>query len=151
MRSFSTCSILLMAALALGCPKAPKVTVATQPHVDDRNTNYKPGAGAIVNSARAGKRVVVMNDFDQLRTFIFAFELMNDRMPTPEQLRVELKEAANIQKLIDEGAIILPMPMTKNGLWAYEVDADKAGGIVIAAGNVSRANADEVKALLGQK
>ena len=150
MRSLSTCSLVLMAALATGCPKAPKVTVATQPVVDDRNTNYKPGAGALVNSARAGKRLAVLNDFDQLKTYIFAYELEHHRMPTPEQLRVELKGAANIQKLIDEGAIIMPLPLTKEGVWAYEVDADKAGGIVIAAGNISRANADEAKALLGQ-
>jgi len=151
MRGLSTASMVTVAALTLGCPKAPKVTVATQQPVDDRNTNYKPGAGAIVNSARAGKRVAVLNDFDQLRTFIFDYELQNSRMPTPEQLRVELKGAANIQKLIDEGAILLPTQMMKNGLWAYEVDADKVGGIVIAAGNVSRASADDVKALLGQK
>ncbi len=143
--------IAIFAIAATGCPKAPKVTVATQQPVDDRNTNYKPGAGAIVNSARAGKRVAALNDFDQLKTFIFAYELENNRMPTPEQLRVELKDAANIQKLIDEGAIILSKPMIKGGLWAYEVDADKAGGIVISAGNVSRASADELKALLGQK
>ena len=143
--------VALLAIVSTGCSKAPKVTVATQPPVDGRNTNYKPGAGAIVNSARAGKRVAALNDFDQLKTFIYAFELENNRMPTPEQLRGELRTAANIQKLIDEGAIIVPTLMVKDGLWAYEVDADKVGGIVIAAGNVSRASADEVKALLGQK
>ena len=151
MRSSSIGLMILLVVSALGCPKAPKVAVATQQPVDDRNTNYKPGAGAIVNSARAGKRLAVMNDFDNLKTYIFAYELENNRMPTAEQLRVELKGAPNIQKLIDEGAIIMPMPMTKGGLWAYEVDADKAGGIVISAGNVSRATADDVKALLAQK
>ena len=152
MRSSSIGLLLLMAATALGCPKAPKVTVATQQPVDDRNTNYKPGAGAIVNSARAGKRVAVLNDFDNLRKLIFSYELENNRMPTKDDLRAELKgDGQNIQNLIDEGAIILPMPMTKGGLWAYEVDAEKAGGIVIDAGNVGRKSADEVKALLGQK
>ena len=86
-----------------------------------------------------------------MKTFIFAYELENNRMPTKDELRVELKNAANLLKLIDEGAIVLPTAMPKQGLWAYEVDADKAGGIVIDSGNVGRKSADEVKKLLGQK
>ncbi len=143
--------VAVLAIASIGCSKAPKIAVATQATVDGRNTNYKPGAGAIVNSARAGKRVAVLNDFDQLRTFIYAFELENNRMPTPEQLRGELRTAANIQKLIDEGAIIVPTPIMKDGVWAYEVDADKVGGILIVAGNVMRVTgADDVKKYLGQ-
>jgi hypothetical protein len=143
--------VAILAIAATGCPKAPKVTVATQPPVDDRNTNYKPGAGAIVNSARAGKRVAALNDFEQLKTFIFAFELDNNRMPTKDELRAELKTAANLLKLIDDGAILLPTQLRKDGVWAYEVDADKAGGIMIVAGNVMRViSADDVKKYLGQ-
>ena len=142
--------LLLLVAASLGCRKAPK-TVDTQPAVDPRNTNYQPGAGAMINSARAGKRLAAMNDFDQLKFFIFEYELNNNRMPTKDELRAELKSAANLLKLIDEGAIVLPATMRKDGLWAYEVDADKAGGIVILAGNIERKNADDAKQLIAQK
>ena len=150
MRALFTAVMILVVALALGCPKAPKPT-STEPTVDNRNTNYRPGDGALINSARAGKRVAAMNDFDQLKFFIFEYELNNNRMPSKEELRTELKSAANLLKLIDEGAIVLPTTMQRQGLWAYEVDADKAGGIVIESGNVGRKSADEVKKLLGQK
>lgn len=124
--------------------------IATQPVVDSRNTNYRPGDGVIVNTARAGKRVAALNDFDQVRFFIFEHELNHNRMPTKEEIRTDLAGAPNLLKLIDEGAILFPAVLTKQGLWAYEVDSDKAGGIVITAGNVSRATKDEVKALLAQ-
>ena len=150
MRGRLTAMMIVAVGSAIGCPKAPKPT-STEPTVDNRNTNYRPGDGALINSARAGKRVAAMNDFDQLKTFIFAYELENNRMPTKDELRAELKNAANLLKLIDEGAIVLPTAMQKQGLWAYEVDADKAGGIVIDSGNVGRKSADEVKKLLGQK
>ena len=150
MRGLSTAILVLLIGLPLGCRKAPK-TVDTQPAVDPRNTNYQPGAGAMINSARAGKRLAAMNDFDQLKLFIFDYELNNNRMPTKDELRVELKNAANLLKLIDEGAIVLPATMRKDGLWAYEVDADKAGGIVILAGNIERKNADDAKQLIAQK
>lgn len=142
--------LIVVIAVSLGCRKAPKTT-ETQPPVDPRNTNYQPGAGALVNSARAGKRLAAMNDFEQLKTFIYAYELDNNRMPTKEQLRAELANAGNLLKLIDEGAILLPTTMQKQGLCAYEVDADKAGGIVIVAGNVERKSADDAKTLIAQK
>ena len=139
------------AALSLGCSKAPKPT-STEPIVDNRNTNYRPGDGALINSARAGKRMAAMNDFDQLKILMFAHELENNRMPSKEDMRASLKtDAPNLLKLIDEGAIVMPTQPEKPGLWAYEVDADKAGGIVIFANSVSRKTADEVKTLLGKK
>ncbi len=142
--------LIAVIAVSVGCRKAPK-PVDTQPPVDPRNTNYQPGGGAMINSARAGKRVAAMNDFVQLKVFIFDFELQNSRMPTKDELRAELRTAANLLKLIDEGAILLPARMQKEGLWVYEVDADKAGGIVIVAGNVERKNADDAKRLIGQQ
>ena len=151
MRIVAMIAICVATALASGCKQKNSVPIATQAVVDSRNTNYRPGDGVIVNTARAGKRVAALNDFDQLRTFIFAFELDNNRMPTKEEIRTDLqKDAQNLLKLIDEGAILFPAILTKQGLWAYEVDSDKAGGIVITAGNVSRATKDEVKALLAQ-
>lgn len=149
MRCVST--LFAVVVLSLGCSKAPKST-STEPPVDNRNTNYQPGAGTAINTIKAGKRLAAMNDFDQLKFFIFNYELDNNRMPTKEELRTSLKtDAANLLKLIDDGAIILPSTLQKSGLWAYEVDADKAGGIVVVANAVSRKTADEVKTLLAQK
>ncbi len=152
MRRLFTMSLLPMVALALGCPKAPKVAVATQPAVDNRNTNYQPGAGVVVNTVKAGKRSAVQRDFDQLKKIIYAMELENNRMPSKEEIRTELaRNGQNLLKLIDEGAILVPTTLQKEGLWAYEVDADKAGGIVVVAGNVSQATADDAKKWLAQK
>jgi len=150
MRIVAMIAIGVATALLCGCKQKNSVPIATQPVVDSRNTNYRPGDGVIINTARAGKRVAALNDFDQLRTFMFSFELDNNRMPTKEEIRTDLAGAPNLLKLIDEGAILFPAMLTKQGLWAYEVDSDKAGGIVITAGNVSRATKDEVKALLAQ-
>ena len=150
MRIVAMIAICVATALTTGCKQKNSVPVATQPVVDSRNTNYRPGDGEIVNTVRAGKRAAVQHDFDQLRTFIFSFELDNNRMPTKEEIRTDLAGAQNLLQLIDDGAILLPAKLTKQGLWAYEVDSDKAGGIVITAGNVSRATKDEVKALLAQ-
>jgi len=144
--------LLLIAVIAasVGCRKAPK-TAETQAPVDPRNTNYQPGAGALINSARAGKRAAATNDFANLKVFIFDFELNNNRMPTKEELRGDVKNAGNLLKLIDEGVILFPMRMQKDGLWAYEIDAEKVGGIVLVANAVSRASADDVKKMLGQQ
>ena len=141
-------TVALLAVVGCG-PKAPKETAPT---VDERNTNYKPGAGVLGNVARAGKRTGVMSDYEQLKTIIFAMELENNRMPSKEDIRTELtRNGKNLLKLIDEGAILLPATIQKDGLWFYEVDADKAGGIVVVAGNVSRATADDAKKLIGQQ
>ena len=152
MRGLSTAvMILIVIGSTLGCPKAPK-TVDTQPPVDNRNTNYQPGAGVAINTIKAGKRTAAMHDFDQLKTIIYAMELENNRMPSKEELRTELSgNGKNLLKLIDDGAILVPTQPRKDGLWAYEIDAEKAGGIVVVAGNVSRATADDAKKLIAQK
>ena len=150
MRIVAMIAISVATALISGCKQKNSVPIVPQPTVDSRNTNYRPGDGVIVNTARAGKRVAALNDFEQLKIFIFSFELDNNRMPTKEEIRTDLAGAPNLLKLIDEGAILFPAVLTKQGLWAYEVDSDKAGGIVISAGNVSRATKDEVKVLLAQ-
>ena len=120
--------LIAFAALTVGCRKAPK-PVDTQPAVDNRNTNYQPGAGVAINTIKAGKRTAAMHDFDQLKTIIYAMELENNRMPSKEELRTELGgNGKNLLKLIDDGAILVPTQPRKDGLWAYEIDADKAEG-----------------------
>ena len=147
---------LLAALLTLaGCgpphkPK-PKPTEDAPPTVDDRNTNYRPDQGTLRNVLRSGQRGAAMNDFDQLKVFIFDFELNNSRMPTKEETRQELKQAGNLLKKVDDGVIVLTGTKDRQGLWAYEIDSEKAGGIVLTGAGVSRATADEVKQYLGQK
>lgn len=149
MRCVSTLFVLMV--VSFGCSKTPKST-STEAPVDNRNTNYQPGAGVAVNTIKAGKRTAVMHDFDQLKILIFAHDSENSRMPTKEELRTSLKaDAPNLLKMIDDGAIIVPATLQRDGLWAYEVDADKAGGIVIFANGVMRKTADEMKTLLAQK
>jgi hypothetical protein len=152
--------LLLVPALAVsGCgfPK-PAAKPLTQPteKIDDRNTNYRPDGSTLGNAARAGKRMAQMHDFDQMKLFIFSYELENNRMPTIEQVKADLKnypDASEILKKIEDGVIILTGTTDKNALWAYEIDAEKAGGIVCTgpSGAIKRATADEVKQLLGKK
>jgi hypothetical protein len=143
---------------AIGCdfpkPKPKPPAEKVEEKLDDRNTNFRPGASVLKNSVQAGKRVAQMHDFDQMKFFIFAYELENNRMPTIDEIKADLKnypDAREILKKIDEGVIILTGTKDKNGLWAYEVDADKAGGIICLGNSVSRASADDVKKYLGQK
>ncbi len=154
---------MAMTTAAVGCnftinvPKrATQPTEAAPPTVDDRNTNYRADQSVLRNTKRAGERMAQMNDFDQMKFFIFSYELENNRLPTVAEIKADLKQypdASQILKKIDEGVIILTGTKDKNALWAYEVDAEKAGGIVCVgpSGNVRRATADEVKQLLGTK
>lgn len=126
-------------------------TTATGP-VDDRNTNYRPDQSGLRNAKRAAERMAQMTDFDQMKFFIFAYELENNRMPTIAEIKADLKQypdARQILKKIDDGVIILTGTKDKNGLWAYEVDSDKIGGIICLGNSIKRATADEVKQLLG--
>lgn len=126
----------------------------TSEKIDDRNTNYRPGGSALGNVARAGKRTAQLHDFDQLGTIIFALELQESRMPSADAIKADLKanpDARDLLKKIDDGVIILTGTTDRQGLWAYEIDAEKAGGIVLVSGRASRASADDVKQYLGMK
>lgn len=152
------CLILFATALAVmftGCPKPNKSTKSTE-KIDDRNTAYRPDGSTLGNAARAGKRMAQMHDFDQMKLFIFSYELENNRMPTIDQIKADLKnypDASEILKKIEDGVIVLTGTTDKNSLWAYEIDADKAGGIVCVgpSGAIKRATADEAKQLIGKK
>jgi hypothetical protein len=149
--------VLGTALVAGGCkkkekPVAKKEEPAPAPApVDPRNSNYVQGGGAVQNIRQAAKRVVNQHDMAQLGIFILDFELTNGKLPTASEIKAMLTgDAAGIRKQIDEGVIILTGTTNKSGLWAYEVDADKAGGIVLTgpSANARRATADEVKQLL---
>lgn len=153
--------VLGTALVAGGCKKKEKPVAKKEeqapaapepaPAVDPRNSNYIQGGGAVQNVRQAAKRVVNQHDMAQLGIIILDFELTNGKLPTVSEIKAALTgDGANIRKQIDEGVIILTGTRNKSGLWAYEVDADKAGGIVLTgpSANARRANADEVKQLL---
>jgi major membrane immunogen (membrane-anchored lipoprotein) len=156
-----TLSVMMLLAVTVACgikmPTKKTTASVTEPTtaIDDRNTNFRPDASVLKNTVQAGKRVAQLNDFQQMSFFILAYDLENNRMPTKEEIVADLKnypDASEILKKINEGVIILTGTKDKNALWAYEVDADKAGGIVCTgpSGAIKRATASEVKQLLGK-
>jgi hypothetical protein len=108
------------------------------------NTNYSPGAGAVQNVRQAGRRTVALNDFHQLGLAIKQVEIL-EGMPDKQRILAEVRTYPNLPAAINEGVIILTGTKDPAGLWAYEVDADTKGGIVLVGGTASRATADEVQ------
>lgn len=156
-------ALLATTVAAVGCnftvniPKRPtQPTEEAPPTVDDRNTNFRPGQSELRNVKRAGERLAQMNDFQSVQLFILDHDLNNNRMPTIAEIKASLKSTADTQhilKKIEDGVIILTGTNNRNALWAYEVDADKAGGIVCLgpSGTIRRATADEVKQYMAIK
>jgi hypothetical protein len=153
--------LLIVAAFVVlvassGCKKktpaassAPAAEAA--PPVDDRNTSFRRDGSTVGNAYRAGKRAVALNDMSQLGQLIEIMYGDTNKMPDAAAIKTAMqKDAPNLYKQIDEGSIILTGTKDHAGMWAYEVDADKAGGIVLVAGTASRASADDVKQHLGK-
>ncbi|QEL17021.1 hypothetical protein [Limnoglobus roseus] len=160
MRFFILCTVCATIALS-GCKKKNAPMAVTKPSdpepapapIDDRNSAPIAGGGAIQNVRQAAKRTVALSDMHQLGIMILQYDLDNNKLPTVSEIKAMLTgDGASIRKQIDEGTIILTGTKDKAGLWAYEVDADRAGGIVLTgpSANARRASADEVKALLGK-
>ncbi|MGL4419984.1 MAG: hypothetical protein ACRCZF_04905 [Gemmataceae bacterium] len=163
--SVTTAGVLVLALVGsgAGCQKKPapapvaQAPAAPAPEpVDKRNTNFVPGGGVVKNVAQAARRVVTLNDMSQLGILILALELQNNKLPTVAEIKADLQanpDARNILKAIEEGVIVLTGTKNKSGLWAHEIDADKAGGIVLRGpnGTAERATADEVKQSLERK
>jgi hypothetical protein len=152
---------LMMAIAACGCEKKKAKTVAktepapaeaAPPPVNPGNTNYQGGAGAVQNVRQAARRAAKQNDLHQLGLLISQTTTLDNRMPSAAEIKQSLqRDAPNILKEINEGIIILTDTKNMRGLWAYEVDADRAGGLVLVGGTASRASADEVKQYLANK
>ncbi|MBX9581957.1 MAG: hypothetical protein K2X87_16755, partial [Gemmataceae bacterium] len=114
--------------------------------VDDRNTNFRPGAGAVQNVRQAARRTNALVEMKTLGDLVTIMYTEDGRMPSKEQIAASVKrDAPAVAKGIDEGVYILTGATDHGGLWAYEVDADTAGGIVLVAGVANRATADEVQ------
>lgn len=127
-------------------------TTPAPPAVDPRNTNFVAGGGAVQNVRQAARRTVQLNDMHQLGLLIAQTVQLDDRMPSASEIKQSLqRDAPTILAAINEGTIILTDTKNKGGLWAYEVDADKAGGIVLVGGTASRATAEQVQQYLASK
>lgn len=146
---------ILGLCLIAGCDKKPTGDVAPTPSpapsVDQRNTNYQAGAGTVHNVRKAGMRAGALNDHDQLGKFIELQYSENGKMPAPTEVKDYIRrDAPKLLAMIDDGTIVLTGTKDHAGLWAYEVDADKAGGVGLQAGKARRMDAAEVKQLLGK-
>ena len=151
-------AIALLSAAVLGCKKEEKGNFAPDKNPapvagpdGPKNTNFVPGGGMVTNVKNAVKRTVVLTDMHALGIFITAMDLENNKMPTTEAVVTALKADPSQKKLleiIDEGAIKLTGTTNRSGLWAYEIDSEKKGGIGLVGGTASRMTADEIKPLL---
>ncbi|MGL6073755.1 MAG: hypothetical protein ACRC8S_06295 [Fimbriiglobus sp.] len=150
-------SLLLLAVILFaGCKKKP-ATVASTPATlqttatTSANTNYDPNAGTAQNIHNAAKRVVTQAQMTVIGVFIDAEYGLNSKMPSEKTILSQLqREAPDTYKMIQDGTIKLSWTASHEGLWAYEVDAQTRGGIVLVTGLARRADADEVKRLLGR-
>ncbi len=140
--------------VVLGCNKKPTadtVPPPPAPSVDPRNTNYQGGAGTVQNVRKAGMRAGALNDHDQLGKFIELQYAETGKMPTAAEVKDYIRrDAPKLVARIEDGTIVLTGTNDHAALWAYEVDADKAGGVGLQAGKARRMDAAEVQQLLGK-
>lgn len=152
--SFAVLAVVALGAVGCGNPfpkPPPKATTPAEPTVDERNTS-RPAESVVGQVYRAGKRSGLLQEMQQIGGTISVTVQLDERMPTAADIKADLqKSAAKYAALIDDGTIVLTDTKNTKGLWAYEVDADKAGGIVLVGGQARRATADEVKHLIAAK
>lgn len=116
------------------------------------NTNFQPGGGAVQNVRKAGLRTINLNEMKQLGLYVTTAADDFGKMPTAAEIRQLVEQQdKSMCSAINDGWIILTNTTNRGAIWAYEVDADKKGGIVLVAGTASRASADEVKQYLASK
>src|SRR5271155_2753461 len=129
-------TLLILAAVSMfgvGCKKKSAASAAPEPAPSGGNTNYVPGNGAIQNVRQAARRTVALNDMHQLGQMIEVAYSETGKMPTPQQIKASLAQAQSILAHIEEGNIILTGTTDHAGLWAYEVDGNLKGGVVLQA------------------
>lgn len=109
------------------------------------------GGGGVMAVRKAARRAQSLNELKQLGTMIEFMYNENGRMPTKDQVLDALKQDRSMGKIlegINEGAYILTGTHDHAGLWAYEVDAEKVGGVALIGGVAQRANAEDVLRLI---
>ena len=155
MRTLGLCLTLVALTMA-GCkkPKAPPTTPAT-PAAEvvtgtaepvQPNTNYQAGGNS--NVLNAARRAQLLAQMHGLGTLIEVEYTLNNKMPQLNTITQSLDQAT--AAAVKEGRIVLCWTAKHDGLWAYEGGADTQGGVVLVSGIARRAEADEVKTLLGR-
>lgn len=114
-------------------------------------TNYQSGAGVAQNVRQAPRRIVEMNDLNQIRIYIENASLASGKMPNSNEILAALKqEAPAIYKKINDGDITLHPARTREEVWAYETAALTQGGLVCTSSGVERMDAATLKQRLGR-
>jgi hypothetical protein len=108
------------------------------------------GGGAAAAVRKAARRAEALNELKNIGEIIESMRDPIGKMPTKEEILAELKKYPKLYTGVTEGAYILTGTTNGGGLWAYEVDAETKGGIIVVGGRAMRANADEVRQQLGK-
>ena len=117
--------------------------------VDNRNTNSRPGQTVPGGAYRAGKRAGLMGEMQQIGQDISVTVQLDDRMPNAAEIKASLQtSSAKLAALVADGTVILTDTADKRGLWAYEIDSDRAGGIALVGGTPNRYSAEQITAML---
>lgn len=105
------------------------------------------GSGGAVQSVR--RAVTRLKDgLVEFKNLGLVIQMLHDqfmKMPTKDEIIAELKQYPKMQQAVKDGAVILTGTREIGGLWAYEVDSETSGGIILVSGTATRATADEVK------
>ena len=121
---------------------------AQQPkELDPRNSNYRPPRTELGNARNAARRRAAESDLRQMGLLIDALYLETNRMPNAEQIKADLKknlDARKLYEMIEDGSLILTGNSDHSGLWAYEVDAERLGGLILVGGVPERDTAGDV-------
>ena len=125
---------------------------APQPHAPvgiNKNTNFRPGGASLGNMYRAGKRAGLMGEMQQIGQLVSVTVQVDDRMPSAAEIKSDLQQgSAKLAALVADGTVILTDTKDKRGMWAYEIDSEKAGGIALVSGTPGRYSAEQITAML---
>ncbi len=123
------CIIALGLVAAFGIP----ATVAAQP------------------TKKAPLRIATANDMKQLQLFIATLYLQDGEMPTVAAIRATLKkDAPTLDRLIENGSIMLTGAKDRSEVWAYDKAALESGGWVATMEGVQKMTAEELRKALGK-
>jgi hypothetical protein len=168
----------LLLALALGCNKKTKDTVADtppppaptpKPPPTDRGTANVPSGGianagnkhpvrpsggtggGIFGGYTAARRAEALNELRTLGQEISLLQTELGRMPTKDQILAALRTNSKLLNAINEGSYILTGTTDPGGLWAYEVEADSKPGLALIGGAAIKSTPEEVQRYLQKK
>lgn len=145
-------AVLLAILFAVGCKKEAATAPTTPPasSAGGGNTNYVAGGGAVQNVRQAARRTVTLADMNTLGQLLEVEFNNGGRMPDVAAFKASLaKDAPNVLAGINDGSIILCWK-GHEGIWAYEIDADKKGGVAVVTGRASRYDATQIAQMLGR-